>query len=154
MKNKLLLASALLCVSGFSTLVWAGDDFATAKDAESMVTKAINHIKSSGAQTAYGDFTAKKSDYIDKDLYVVVYDLTGTVLAHGQNPKMVGKNLIDLKDVDGKAFVKERVELAKSKGKFWQDYKFTDPVTKKVLPKSMYCEKVSDTAVCAGVYKR
>ena len=50
--------------------------------------------------------------------------------------------------------MKERVELAKSKGKFWQDYKFTDPVTKKILPKSMYCEKLEETAVCAGIYKR
>jgi len=84
----------------------------------------------------------------------VVYDLNGKVLAHGQNEKQVGKELIGMKDADGKEFVKERVDLAKSKGKFWQDYKFTDPVTKKILPKSMYCEKVEETAVCAGVYKR
>jgi signal transduction histidine kinase len=76
------------------------------------------------------------------------------VLAHGQNPKMVGKELIELLDPDGKAFVKERVELAKSKNKFWHDYKFTDPVTKKVLPKSTYCERLDSTAVCVGIYKR
>ena len=76
------------------------------------------------------------------------------MLAHGQNAKQVGKELIDMKDPDGKLFVKERVELARSKGKFWQDYKFTDPVTKKVLPKQMYCERLDETAVCAGVYKR
>ena len=57
---------------------------------------------------------------------------------------MVGKNLIDLKDVDGKAFVKERVDLAQSKGTFWQDYKFTNPVSKKIEPKQMYCEKLDD----------
>lgn len=62
--------------------------------------------------------------------------------------------MIDLKDPDGKAFVKERVDLAKGKGKFWHDYKFTDPVSKKVLPKSAYCEKLDETVVCAGVYKR
>jgi hypothetical protein len=49
--------------------------------------------------------------------------------------------------------VKERVELAQSKGKFWQDYKFTDPLTKTVQPKQMYCEKVNNVAVCGGVYK-
>ena len=59
-----------------------------------------------------------------------------------------------LADADGKEFIKERVALAKSKGKFWQDYKFTDPVTKKVLRKSAYCEKAGDNIVCAGVYKR
>ena len=55
--------------------------------------------------------------------------------------------------MDGKPFVKERVELAKSKGTFWQDYKFTNPVTKKIEPKQMYCERLDDTAVCGGIYK-
>ena len=67
-------------------------------------------------------------------------------------PFRVG-NLIDLKDVDGKPFVKERVELAQSKGTFWQDYKFTNPVSKKIEPKQMYCEKLDDTVVCGGIYK-
>jgi hypothetical protein len=42
---------------------------------------------------------------------------------------MVGKNLIDLKDIDGTPYVKERVEAAKVKANFWQDYKFTNPVS-------------------------
>ena len=66
---------------------------------------------------------------------------------------MVGKNLIDLKDIDGKEFVRERVELAKTKNTFTQDYKFTDPTTKKIAPKTMYCEKLDDAVVCGGVYK-
>jgi signal transduction histidine kinase len=66
---------------------------------------------------------------------------------------MIGKNLIDLKDVDGKAFVKERVEMGKAKSSFWQDYKFTNPLNKKIEPKSMYCERLDDTVVCGGIYK-
>jgi signal transduction histidine kinase len=83
----------------------------------------------------------------------VVYGLDGVVHAHGANEKMVGKNLIDLKDVDGKAFVRERVELGKAKASFWQDYKFTNPENKKVEPKTMYCERLDDTVVCGGIYK-
>jgi hypothetical protein len=66
---------------------------------------------------------------------------------------MVGKVVIDLKDIDGKEFVRERVELAKSNPTFWQDYKFTDPLTKKIEPKQMYCERLEETVVCGGVYK-
>ena len=66
---------------------------------------------------------------------------------------MVGRVLIDLKDVDGKEFVRERTELGRSKQSFWQDYKFTNPVTKKVEPKQMYCERLEETVVCGGVYK-
>jgi cytochrome c len=130
------------------------DEFATTQDAVAMVQKATQHIKTAGKEKAYADFSAKDQQYTDRDLYVVVYDMSGQVLAHGQNAKMVGKVLLDLKDADGKEFIKERVDLAKAHDHFWQDYKFTDPVTKKVLPKSMYCEKLDDTAVCAGIYKR
>ena len=89
-----------------------------------------------------------------RDLYITVYDLNGKCLAHGANFKMIGKDLIDLKDSDGKAFVKERMELAKTKGKGWQDYKFTNPVSKKIEPKSMYFEKLEDMVVACGIYKK
>ncbi len=45
------------------------------------------------------------------------------------------------------------MDLAKSKGTFWQDYKFTNPTTKKIEPKSMYCEKLDDSVLCGGIYK-
>lgn len=151
MKAKLLSFFALSTV--FIAITNA-DEFGTPAQAEAMVKKAVKHIKKSGKDSAYADFTAKKPEWIDRDIYVVVYDFTGSVLAHGQNEKQVGKHLLDFKDADGKEFVKERVELAKSKGSFWQDYKFTDPITKKILPKSAYCERLDETAVCAGVYKR
>lgn len=153
MRTKAMLALALLA-GATSAAFAANENFGTAKEAEAMVGKAVAHIKAAGTQKAYQDFTDRAPGYVDRDLYVVVYDLEGRVLAHGQNPKMVGKELIDLLDPDGKAFVKERVELAKSKNKFWHDYKFTDPVTKKVLPKSTYCERLESTAVCVGIYKR
>lgn len=143
-----MIASTLL------SLPIMAEDYGTAAEAEAMVAKAIAHIKQFGAEKAYADFTAKLAPFSDRDLYVVVYDFNGRPLAHGMNPKMVGKSLLEMKDPDGKLFVKERVDLARTQGHFWQDYKFTDPITKKILPKSMYCERLTDTAVCVGIYKR
>ncbi len=150
MKKSLLMfaASALVTSSAF-----AAEEFATAKEAEAMVGKVVKAIGSDRAGT-FKAITGKDKGYIDRDLYPVVYDISGKCLAHGQNEKQVDKDLIDLADADGKEFIKERVELAKSKGKFWQDYKFRDPVSKKVLPKQAYCEKTGNDIVCAGVYKR
>ena len=126
---------------------------ATPDDATAMVKKGITFIKANGKDKGYAEISSKTSQFKKEDLYLVVYGLDGTVHAHGANEKMIGKNLIELKDIDGKPFVKERVELAKSKGTFWQDYKFTNPETKKIEPKQMYCEKLDDTVVCGGVYK-
>lgn len=126
---------------------------ATKDDATAMVKKGVAFIKASGKDKGHAEISSKESQFKKDDLYLVVYGLDGTVRAHGANEKMIGKNLIELKDIDGKLFVKERVELAQSKGTFWQDYKFTNPVTKKIEPKSMYCEKLEDAVVCGGVYK-
>jgi signal transduction histidine kinase len=138
-------ASVLVSTSAFA------DNFATAKEAEAMVAKVVKALGADRPGT-YKEITAKDKKWVDRDLYPVVYGMDGKCLAHGQNEKQVGKDLIDLADADGKEFVRERVEFAKSKGKFWQDYKFTDPISKKVLPKSAYCEKAGDVIVCAGVY--
>ncbi|MEY2689679.1 MAG: hypothetical protein RL375_3878 [Pseudomonadota bacterium] len=126
---------------------------ATPAEATAMVKKGMAYLKAQGKDKAYAEISNKQGAFVDRDLYLVVYGLDGVVRAHGANEKMIGKNLIDLKDVDGKAFVKERVDLAQSKGTFWQDYKFTNPVTKKIEPKAMYCERVDDAVLCGGVYK-
>jgi len=59
----------------------------------------------------------------------------------------------NMKDIDGKAFVQERVDLARANASFWQTYKFTNPVSKKIESKSAYCERLGDVVVCGGVYK-
>jgi signal transduction histidine kinase len=58
-----------------------------------------------------------------------------------------------MKDPDGKAYVKERIDIANKDGKGWQDYKFTNPLTKKIEPKTTYLEKVDDMIICCGAYK-
>ena len=147
----------LICAAGLglvATASLAAAEFASAEEAQAMVKKGLAHAKTHGNDKTYAEITDKQGQFTDRDLYLVVYALDGTVRAHGANEKMVGKNLIELKDVDGKAFVKERVELGKAKPSFWQDYKFTNPVSKKVEPKSMYCERLDDAVLCGGIYKK
>ena len=132
----------------------AAEEHGSAKEAESMVKAAVAHVRKVGKEQAYFDFTFRSAPFMDRDLYVVVYGMDGRVFAHGQNAGMVGREVIGLKDPDGKPFVRERVELAKSKGTFWQDYKFSDPISTKVLPKAMYCERLDNTIVCTSILRR
>ncbi|CAN7692236.1 cache domain-containing protein [Pseudoduganella sp. LjRoot289] len=125
----------------------------TADEAMAMAKKAIAYLKANGREKAFAEINNHAGQFVDRDLYVVVYDLNGKNLAHGQNPRMIGKDLIDIRDADGKSYMRERVELIKTKGKGWQDYKFLDPLTKKIEPKSMYVEKVDDLIVGCGIYK-
>ena len=148
MHTRNILGTVALALGlAFGPAAFAKEGNATKDDAVATVKKGIAFIKANGKDKGYAEVSNKEGQFIDRDLYLVVYGLDGTVRAHGANGKMVGKNLIDLKDVDGKAFVKERVDLAQSKGTFWQDYKFTNPVSKKIEPKQMYCEKLDDAVV-------
>ena len=149
--RKILTAVFAVAVSLSTAQAASGN--ATAEEATAMVKKGVAFIKANGKDKGYAEIMNRQGQFTDRDLYLVVYGMDGSCRAHGANEKMIGKNLIDLKDIDGKEFVRERVEMAKAKGTFWQDYKFTNPVTKKIEPKSMYCEKLDDAAVCGGIYK-
>ena len=149
MKTTILLFTLSLFSVGSA---WAGN--VTKEEAVAMVKKGIAFIKANGIEKGYADVSNKKGQFIDRDLYLVVYGLDGKCLAHGANERQIGKDLIDLTDVDGKYFVRERVELVrKHPTGVWQEYKFNNPVEKKIEPKMMYCEKLGETAVCGGVYK-
>jgi len=151
----LALGASLLVLIGAALprVAQAADGGATPDQAVQMVKKGVAFIKKEGKDKGYAEISIKGGQFSFQDLYLVVYGLDGMVHAHGANTKMVGKNLIELKDVDGKAFVKERVDMGKAKPSFWQDYKFTNPETKKIEPKSMYCERLDETVVCGGIYK-
>lgn len=128
-------------------------DGANKDEAVAMVKKAVASIKADGSDKTYAEISKKGGPFSDRDLYIVVYQLDGKVLAHGANEKFIGKDMSDAQDVDGKLYVKERIDMAQKQTSFWQDYKFVNPVTKKVEPKEMYCERLDQTAVCGGVYK-
>ena len=155
MKTISAVAGAALCAALMTmTSAQAAEGGASKDDAIAMVKKGVAQIKAQGSDKTYAAIIDKADkEFHDRDLYLTVYGLDGTVKAHGANSKMVGKNLIDLKDIDGKPFVRERMEMAQKQASFWQDYKFTNPESKKIEPKSMYCERLEQTVVCGGIYK-
>ena len=152
-KHALTIAVACFALQPLTSAL-ANDKPATREEAVAMVQKAVAHLTSAGRDKAFADFSTKGGPFTDRDLYVVVYDLTGHCLAHGANEKLIGKDLSDVEDVDGKLYIKERIDLAKANKSFWQDYKFTNPTSKKVEPKQMYCQVEQSLAVCAGIYKQ
>jgi cytochrome c len=150
MKKQFAVCITLALAATFSL---AAEQRVTAKEAEAMVKKGVAYIKAAPRNQAMVDITDKQGKFVDRELYLTVYKLDGTALAHGANEKFVGKNMIDLRDADGKEHIRERMELAKTRPSFWHDFKFVNPVTKKIEPKSMYCERADELVVCGGIYK-
>jgi signal transduction histidine kinase len=130
----------------------AAASYATTAEAEAMVKKAIAFYKKNGKEKALAEFQKKPGPFVDRDLYVTVYTMEGDALSH-INPKMVGKNMMDLRDADGKYHIKERLEAAKAGTSGWQDFKFFNPQTKNIEPKRMYWEKYDNIVFACGAYK-
>ena len=152
---RLLAAAALMVAAcGIGAQAQTPDATpATKEQAVAMVQKAVAFIKAQGPDKGYAAIDDKSGQFVQGDLYIAVVGLDGTLLAYGGDGQRVGENLLHFKDTDGKEVVKERVELAKQESSFWQSYKFMNPVTKTVEPKQMYCERLSETVVCGGVYQ-
>jgi cytochrome c len=111
-------------------------------------------LKANGPEKAYAAFNDPQGQFVDRDLYLFVFDMSGRTLAHGANKKLLDKNLIALKDADGKTFIKQFVDVANTKGQGWIDYKWPHPHTKAIENTSSCVQKLGDgTLIGVGIYK-
>ena len=152
MKTLLKIFSILISVM-IVTSSMAANNRATPEEAKTMLKKAVVYLKEHGKEKAFAKFSDKEGEFVDRDLYLTVYDFNGKTLAHGINPRMVGKDNIMLQDADGKFLIKERIGIAKAKGGGVQEYKFFNPVSKEIEHKIMFFEVVGDVIVACGAYK-
>ncbi len=142
-----LTAAALLC----ATAAYAVGQ-ATPEEAKSLAIKAAEYLKAVGPEKAFPEVDAKdNTTWHDRDLYVTVQDSKGIMVAHGTNPGLIGKSMLDLKDVDGKPFNRD-IQGIKDTG--WVDFKWQNPLTKAIEPKTMYEVRVGEYIVGVGAYAK
>lgn len=147
------VAALTVACSFFATA--GAQEFGTREEAKAMVDAAVEHVKKVGPDAAFKDFSDKSNKaWQKKDLYVFAYTMEGVNVGHGANDKLIGKNLIELKDPNGKALIKELRDTA-AKGGGWVDYEWPHPQTKKVESKTSYVRKLLnfDGFVGVGVYR-
>ncbi|MFZ6847330.1 cache domain-containing protein [Undibacterium sp. RuRC25W] len=143
-------------IAAFTFPLQAADQHGSSEEAVALVKKAIDFYKKNGAEKAYQAINNHDPAFKNKDLYLFASDvkLGAPLAAHGANPKMVGKDMSQLKDVDGNYFAKKMVELAQSKeGKGWVDYKWPNPINGQIEQKSTYVERIDDIYFGCGIYK-
>ena len=139
----------LLFAIVFSAPAYAGS-VGTPDEAKAMALHAAAFLQQNGAEKAFPVFDAPSGSFHDRDLYVMVYDSTGRNVAHGANHALIGKDLIGLKDTDG-VYVVRAIVAVKTEG--WVDYRWPNPVSKKLAPKTTYVVRVGNYLVGVGAYK-
>lgn len=132
----------------FTPFVWAAGQ-GTPEEAEAMAIKAAEYLKSVGPEKAFPEFAAKDGPWYDRDLYVIVQNNQGVMVENGPFPVLVGRSVLDLKDVDGKPFNRD-TQAIKDAG--WVNFKWQNPATKMVEAKTQYIVRVGDYLVGVGAY--
>ncbi len=141
---------ALLAQISFAS----ADEYGTRDEAVAMVKRVEDMFAKAGADSTFKAVSDKSvAAFHDRDLYPFIYDLSGRCVAHGARPALIGKNLLDLKDQDGKYLIREMIRLASGPGFGWVNYKWPNPINNKIEDKTSYVEKMGDYFVGVGVYR-
>jgi cytochrome c len=150
MKSKFIVGAVALVI-GFITLPMAARA-ATRDEAKAYSERAAAYIKQVGEDKAFADFTRPDGGFVNGELYVFCYDRNGVNKAHGGNSSFVGKNLLHIKDPDGKEPNTLIVKMGFEQGQGWVDFKWPNPVTKRIESKSAYVIHTNDVVCGVGYY--
>lgn len=147
MKTRALL---VLIVLFFSITSWGtsryrpGSEEACTKDQlVGFVKEAAGFARIYGKREALREFKNSKGLFSRGELYIYAYDFRGKVISHGENPSLVGKNLLKLKDPNGVFIIQEMIKRLKRQGKGWLEFYWFHPISKKIMKKIGYFERIN-----------
>jgi len=159
MKSVSFLAAAGLAAMAFQGST-AQAQTATIEQAKDLVHRGRAALRKDGCRKTFDEITSGSQfrDPAHKELYLYVYDEKLNNLAHGGNPKLVGKNLWDMKDMKGRTLNQDLLKAAKRGGGEVQ-FDFLNPATGMVDPKVGWAEMEEKTdcgpvMIGSGVYRQ
>jgi cytochrome c len=138
------MASILACVRSANAQ--------TAAEAQALAERAVAHVHDVGRDKAFADLSRPDGGFVDGSLYVFCQDASGVVVAHGGNPRLVGKNMADVRGPDGRMANVEINQLGLTKGSGWLAFRWPNPATRRIELKHAYVLKVDDRTVCGSGY--
>jgi len=122
-------------------------------DAKNKCKEAAKIIKDK--KLKYAIEAIKGPNFASRESYVFIITLKGVVIAHPE-PGLVNKDILPVKDINGKEFIKDMIHLAKTKGEGVVSYLWPKPGASKPSKKRTYIYRVEgeDYATCCGFYEK
>lgn len=120
-----------------------------ADDARRLLDGALAEIRAQGLDRAVKDFNAGgrwKSDHA----YLVAVQLDGTVLANAVNGKLPGNNMLEARDANGRPFVKDAIQVARTSGSGQVALRWGHPATRRLSDATLFVRRVPDQDVYVG----
>jgi cytochrome c len=136
-----------------SATLWAADK-PTESDVQQITLKAAAFIKDKGVDAGRNAFDPE-GEFNYGEIYVNVVSAKGLRLIYPPKPTAENMDVLEAQDIDGKYIVKDILEVAKTKGEGWVQYRWMNPATKKIAEKMTYVKSVPEREVIVyvGVYK-
>ena len=125
----------------------------TAEDAQKLLEKAVAYLKTHGKEKAFAEFRNPKSEFVKNGLYIIAQDFNGTLILNGADRSRIGMNLIESKDGKGTYFVRDMINLAKTKGGGVYECAHLNFTTQLIQQKIYYIQRIDDYYISCGVYK-
>jgi cytochrome c len=131
-------------------LATSGLAFAQAS-AKTMLEEAYAVVTSKGMTGAASDFN-QGGKWKRGTAYVILIEFDGNMLAHSDNPKMVGKHMLEARDANNKAFVQETIHNLKTTGKdSVVNFSWVHPGTRKIQEGTVTARRVAGKDAYLGV---
>ena len=148
----------LLGLFFFLSAMFSGNILAeTLDECKSIVKKSAIYAKKMQKEMGYEVGQKKAFEEINKvpgkfakgEVFVFAFDYDATCIANGGVPKLIGKNIMNLKDLDGNLFMHKLVKTAREGGG-WVKYRWMNPKKKVKEWKFSYIEPVDNKWFVGG----
>jgi signal transduction histidine kinase len=146
--KKTLLTTLVLALA----LCWSSLALAiTPQEVVDLVKSAAKFYQEKGQEATIAAVNDKAGPFVKGELYVFMGKMDkAELLAHPLSPQLIGKDMSMIKDVKGKLFQLEFLNIAKDKGAGWTEYYWPKPGQKEAEPKATYILKSGDGKVWFG----
>jgi hypothetical protein len=125
----------------------------TADEAKALTLKAAEHIKRVGWEKAFRDIHTKPGPFIDRDLYIFVFDREGYYRMMGMDEKKVGTHLSQAPGLDANQLINDAWKRA-DQGGGWVEYNIINLATGDVKGKASYIIPIDDNRLIGcGAYR-
>lgn len=124
----------------------------TPAEAKALAERAAALIERVGYDQAAPLLRDRTGPFVDRNLYVAVFKLDGTMLLHPHIKALEGRRMMDDRDFYGRPYAREMWEIANGPGSGWVTYTFTAPLERKLRKKTTYVLRVGQYYVISGAY--
>jgi signal transduction histidine kinase len=139
--------AAVLCAAGLAAAAERG----TVEEAKALLARAVKMVETDGSAKAVAAFNDPQGGFRDRDLYVFCFGADGKVTA-AANPTLIGNDISSVKDADGNSVGAKMLNMVAGGGGSIE-YRFLNPLTKKVELKQSFLQKAGDQVCGVGAYK-